>query len=307
MTDSKENVLTGDAVRRWVSVARGVPDVDCRKVTPEAVAYLASLPDRERFLDYVCSSLEHLPIEVAEILVDAGRGCCFPNLRELDPEVARLLVSDQGCRARARRDDLPIPVADHLAKQRAKLIVGCRESLSKEAAGELAKFEGSLLLGVRHGLTADVAAALVGVQDALSLNELQTLGVGAAKALSQFRGWLNLGVSEVPNAVARALATPQGPSIVDRREHKLPIGVADVLRGSKRSIHFGIVPEMAADALLNLSRVQGDVSIRWLGRITGLEQAIAVDGEVDRVAEWVQRNQLDRIYADMISRSAVAV
>lgn len=143
----------------------------------------------------------------AELLAGNRLLVILPELRELRPEVARVLATCTGCLRFGALESIDPAAAAALACPRDLLSLTSLHTLDAAAADGLAANSGPLLLDGIWRLEPGVAKGLAGHRGPLSLNGLVALSPEDAAWLARHDGDLYLnGLSTMPVDVARAFA-----------------------------------------------------------------------------------------------------
>jgi len=127
------------------------------------------------------------------------------NGQIIDPTQAKMLTAEQAAELLKRPNSLQLSVTE----------------LSPEAAAVLAKYKGEFRFDALTTLSPEAAAALAAREGQIDLPKLTSLPPAVAKALSAAKGTLNLsGVKDLPTNVAEALSAHAG---------QLSLGVGELL------------------------------------------------------------------------------
>jgi hypothetical protein len=181
---------------------------------------------------------------------DSNRAICLTVILALTPG---LLVAGDPTRSKT----LTVEAAKELLKNPKGLHLNVTD-LSPEVAAVLASHKGELRFEALTTLSPETAAALASRTEAIDLPKVSTLTPGVAKALSTTKGQLNLsGLKELPTEVAKELAAHTGT---------LSLGVTEISDGAAAALakHQGNLRLDRLQSLTSLALAERLGQQEWL-------------------------------------------
>ena len=242
-------------------------------LSPEVAVVLAKYKGELRF-----EVLTTLSPEAAAALATREGQIDLPKLTALSPDVAKALSAAKGALNLSGVKDLPTNVAEAISAHAGELSLGVSE-LSDDAAAALAKHQGELRLRSLKSLTSLALATKLGQQESMFLDGVTKLTPEIAKALcppvNRNRGWLTIGLTELPPDVAAAIMAGRTHISLGRLE-SISDEAAATWAGPFANIRLFGLKTLTPAAGASLAKGSGIFDIRNFGPELSDETAAAI-------------------------------